>query len=135
MLERDSAIEHLVGALENARMGAGRAVLVAGEAGIGKTALVERFVCDYARAERVLRGGGDTLSTPRPLGPLFDMASQLGTAVNDASRDHSQPFRIFSALLAELTAQRTSSLIVIEDAHWADHATLDLIRYLGRRIA
>jgi len=135
MLERDSAIEHLANALGSARSGAGNVVLVAGEAGIGKTTLVERFVRDHAMADRVLRGGCDALSTPRPLGPLFDMASQLGSAVNDALRDHDRPFRIFSALLGDLAAHRATTLIVIEDAHWADHGTLDLIKYLGRRIA
>lgn len=107
-------------------------VLVGGEAGIGKSALVDRFCGGLGRDARVLVGTCDALSTPRPLGPLFDMSDALGDpfaqALGSDSRDG-----IFDALLRELRAS-PPPVVVIEDAHWADDATFDLLRFLGRRI-
>ena len=73
LLERDT---HLI-QLADARAAGGRVVLVAGEAGIGKTMLVEAFAESAADA-RLLRGSCDALFAPRPLGPLHDMARQAG---------------------------------------------------------
>lgn len=98
----------------------GALVLVAGEAGIGKTALLRAF-CAGADA-RVLQGACDPLHTPRPLGPLLDI---LG--------EEPGPSDAFAALAGELR-RRAPSVVVIEDLHWADEATLDLVRLLGRRV-
>ena len=70
LLERDADLTRLRDALDDARAGAGRLVLVSGEAGIGKTTLV-RPSCPGAteRPVRILRGGCDDLVTPRALGP------------------------------------------------------------------
>jgi DNA-binding CsgD family transcriptional regulator len=81
----------------------------------------------------VLWGACDALFTPRPLGPIYDIARQtqgtLLTALSaGASRDE-----IFSAALEELE-RPDATLIVFEDMHWADEATLDLLKFLGRRI-
>jgi hypothetical protein len=105
--------------------------LVAGEAGIGKTAPVQEF-CKQQSETRILWGACDALFTPRPLAPLHDIGRQtkgaLLTAVNSgANRDD-----IFTAALEELEREKT--LVVFEDMHWADEATLDLLKYLGRRI-
>jgi DNA-binding CsgD family transcriptional regulator len=105
--------------------------LVAGEAGIGKTSLVQEF-SRQQRETRVLWGVCDALFTPRPLAPLHDIARQtkgaLLTAINSgANRDE-----IFTAVLDEL--EREKALVVFEDLHWADEATLDLLKYLGRRV-
>ena len=112
--------------------GGGRVVLVSGEAGIGKSALVRDF-CD-ARGERarVLWGACDALQTPRPLGPLIDLAATVQGAVMASVRAGEKPHAVFVALLDELRAVRPT-IVVIEDVHWADEATLDIIRLLARR--
>ena len=106
-------------------------IAVAGEAGIGKTSLVARVAEEVHM--RVLWSGCEALFTPRPLGPLFDIAHDLGPSVDallggDANRE-----RLFPAVLAAAGAEPT--LLVVEDVHWADRATLDLLKYIVRRIA
>ena len=133
LLERDVAMRQLGAALENAARGEGRAVLISGEAGIGKTALVERFVRDRHAAVRVLWGTCDALFTPRPLGPVFDMAAQAHDSLSTLLTDTPDRAVLFASLLAEL--QRRPVVAVFEDVHWADEATLDLLRFLGRRVS
>jgi DNA-binding CsgD family transcriptional regulator/tetratricopeptide (TPR) repeat protein len=132
LLERDAYLRELDAALKETTAGSGCLALVSGEAGIGKTALVERFTHNHAREARLLWGACDALVTPRPLGPLYDIAAQLPGDL--LARLISEPNRaaLFSTVLVEL--QRTTSLVVIEDAHWADEATLDLVKFIGRRI-
>ena len=135
LLERDHHLEALDGWLREAAAGQGRLVLVAGEAGVGKSAVVQRFAKAVAQGRaRVLLGACDPLSTPRPLAPLQDIAYQAGGTLDrllaeDAARD-----RLFRAFLAELDRGPLTTLAIIEDAHWADDATLDLLRFLGRRL-
>ena len=131
LLERKKCVAELTDWLRRAIEGAGCIALLGAEAGMGKTALLQEFAKAPLGA-RVLWGGCDALFAPRPLGPLYDVARQtkgeLLAAINsDASREV-----IFAAALNEL--ERTHTLIVFEDMHWADEATLDLVKYLGRRI-
>jgi DNA-binding CsgD family transcriptional regulator/tetratricopeptide (TPR) repeat protein len=132
LLDRDAALATLDHALEHALQGEGHVALVRGEAGIGKTALVEHFAQQHASRVRVLRGGCDALLTPRPLGPLHDIAEQVGGALADVLTASAGRGLVFGALLAEL--QRQPALVIVEDVHWADDATLDVFRYLGRRL-
>ena len=113
--------------------GRGQTVLVSGEAGIGKTSLVQQFTGTQTRL-RTLWGSCDALFTPRPLGPLHDIASQLGGTLRRLLDQEAQRALIFSALLQELTRSDGCTIVVFEDVHWADEATLDLIKFLGRRI-
>src|SRR5678815_4177105 len=137
LLERDQSLQALHSALREADH-EGRVALVYGEAGIGKSALVEQFVKEHEHSWRVLQGTCDSLFTPRPLGPLHDIAHQIsspnGTQGSLLGLLNSESDRgtIFSACLNELKSQAT--LLIIEDIHWADEATLDLLKYLGRRI-
>ena len=134
LLERDRHFEQLSELFHTATTGNGRTVLVSGEAGIGKTALVEQFVSQQCRAARRLWGACEALFTPRPLGPLYDIAAQTqGTLSTLMSRDTPRPM-LFSALLDELQKSAIPTVVVFEDVHWADEATLDLIKFLGRRI-
>jgi DNA-binding CsgD family transcriptional regulator/tetratricopeptide (TPR) repeat protein len=110
----------------------GRLVLIGGEAGVGKTALVHHFA-EAQRAVRVLAGACDPLFTPHPLGPLLDIAQVVGGQLKALVEDGRRPHEVTSALLNELRA-RSPSLLIIEDVHWADEATLDVLRLLGRRI-
>ncbi len=130
LLERGGQLSALTDYAADARADHGRLVLVAGEAGIGKTALVETF--EQSAGMRALHGTCDGLFTPRALGPLFDVAAQAGGALLEACRAERPREELFGALLAMLSEQPT--LMVLEDLHWADEATLDLVRYVGRRV-
>jgi DNA-binding CsgD family transcriptional regulator len=127
LLERDGALAALAEAHAAAAGGQGSAVLVSGEPGIGKTALVSRFTRDLD-GTRVLWGACDDLSVPRPLGPFHDMASP---ALEHALAAGAPPHEIQALLIAELSAP---TVVVLEDVHWADDATLDVITVLGRRL-
>ena len=124
LLERGRPLAELAGHWKAAREGAGGLTLLEGEAGIGKTSVVRELV--RTATGRIVVGACDAMSTPRPLGPLIDIAPEL-ELVDVLGTD-----ALYPALLRAL-AQPT--LVVIEDAHWADAATLDLLRYVGRRIA
>ena len=135
LLERQTESTILNAALDRATVGSGAVVLVSGEAGIGKTALIEHFTTGARKkpvAPRQLWGTCDALFTPRPFGPFHDIASQglpdLEEALRDANR--STLFARAYSILSQVV-----SIVVIEDVHWADEATLDLVMYLGRRVA
>jgi DNA-binding CsgD family transcriptional regulator len=133
LLERDSQLAALNGYAAEAGQGDGRLVLLAGEAGVGKSALVEEL--EYAvPAARWLWGACDGLFTPRPLGPLFDMAAQLGGELLELGRAGAGRESLFTALLRQVSEPGTLHVLVVEDVHWADEATVDLLRFLGRRL-
>jgi hypothetical protein len=133
LLERDPVLASLRQYAHEAGQGEGRLVLIAGEAGVGKSVLVERFQRDLPDA-RWSWGACDGLSTPRPLAPLFDLARDLGGALADLCRGRPERDELFAALLGQVTGDDRLDGIVIEDIHWADEATLDLMRFLTRRI-
>lgn len=128
LLERSSALDELDAALAG---GAGL-VLVAGEAGIGKSALVRRFAERHRDGALFLTGACDPLLTPRPLGPLHDIARQTGGRLADLLAAQALREDVFSAFLDELELDRWQA-VVVEDVHWADDATLDLLTLLARR--
>ncbi len=113
------------------RDGRGRLVLVSGEAGIGKTALLRAF-CARSESPRVLWGGCDALHTPRVLGPFVDIAEQSGGELAAVVSRAATPTAVAAALTDEL--RRRPAMLVLEDLHWADEATLDVIRLLARRM-
>ena len=133
LLERDTVLDTLRMRLHDAGERHGCLLLLGGEAGVGKTTLLRHFIEDARATAQVLIGQCDALSTPRPLGPLFDLAS-ADPALNLLLSDNSPRDLLYRTLLARLRGTRTTIMLVIEDAHWADEATLDLLRYLGRRI-
>ena len=112
----------------------GRVVLIGGEAGVGKTALLRRFCEEPVDSARVLWGACDALFTPRPLGPLVDIADLTGGELKELVDSGARPHEVVGALMRELTT-RTPTVLVVEDAHWADEATLDVLMMLVRRIA
>jgi DNA-binding CsgD family transcriptional regulator len=133
LLERGACLTSLVEYADEACRGDGRLVLVGGEAGIGKSALVERFQQDLPDA-RWSWGTCDGLFTPRPLGPLFDLADQLGGTLLELCQARADREELFRALLRQVSEPGTLDVVVVEDIHWADEATLDLLRYLSRRL-
>ena len=133
LLEREACLVSLAGYADEARHGEGRLVLVAGEAGVGKSALVEQLRHDLPDA-RWSWGACDGLFTPRPLGPLLDLAGQLGGELEELSRAGAAREDLFRALLRQVSEPGTLDVLVVEDVHWADEATVDLLRFLGRRL-
>jgi DNA-binding CsgD family transcriptional regulator len=132
LLERDDVLQRLEKLLAAARDGEGHAVLVRGEAGIGKTSAVRAFT-DSLDDAHVLWGGCDDLLTARPLGPIWDMAldePSLGESLRGQDR-----YEVFALVLELMSRSLRPTVVVIEDIHWADEATLDLIKFLGRRIS
>src|SRR4051812_6991952 len=137
LLERESAMASLMGFAREAAGGDGRLVLVSGEAGIGKSSLVESFAGRLEAAlpgARAVWGLCDGLFTPRPLGPLFDVADQLGGELLRLCQAGASRDELFGALLRQVAEARRLQVVVVEDLHWADEATIDLVRFLGRRL-
>ena len=133
LVERQQQLTEIKSALRDAASGgAGGLVVVTGEAGAGKTALVRRFAED-GDAGRVLWGICDDLLVPRPLGPFRDIAAEIGGVLEVALRS-GEPGEVPDALLEEMDTPPRPVVLVVEDAHWADEATLDVLRFLGRRI-
>src|SRR5262249_43137315 len=101
--------------------------------GAGKTALLRRFCDDVAGSSNVMWGACAPLRTPRPLGPLLDVAETTGGQLERAVAAAERPYEVATALLRELR-QRPLTVLVLEDLHWADEATIDVLALVGARI-
>src|SRR4051794_2602326 len=133
LLERGAELDALEMRFADVReSGRGGMLLIAGEAGIGKTALVRAF-CSRSGARQVMAGACDALFTPRPLGPLLDIAEDAGGELAAAAAGEVTAAALVTALQAQLLRKRPA-VVVLEDLHWADEATLDAVRLLARRI-
>jgi DNA-binding CsgD family transcriptional regulator/tetratricopeptide (TPR) repeat protein len=124
--ERDA----LLSRLEGLRREGGSLVFVGGEAGVGKTSLVRAFAA--GQDGRVLVGACEHLATPAPLGPIDDVAVEAGGEFASYLESCRAPRDVALALVDELAKP---TLVVFEDVHWADEATLDVLRLLARRIS
>ncbi len=133
LVERETQLASLAQYAEEARSGSGRMALVAGQAGVGKSSLLEHFRQELADA-RWLTGACDGLFTPRALGPLLDIADQAGGVLGELCRAGAPREQLFGRLLHELSGRDTLTVLAVEDVHWADEATLDLLRFVSRRI-
>ncbi|WP_315967903.1 helix-turn-helix transcriptional regulator [Planotetraspora sp. A-T 1434] len=133
LVERGAALGALEEFAEEARRGEGRLVLVGGEAGVGKSALVERFRERVGDA-RWSWGMCDGVFARRTLGPLFDISAQLGGRLLEECRDGASREELFRGLLCEVGGRDRLDVVVVEDVHWADEGTLDLLGFLGRRL-
>jgi DNA-binding CsgD family transcriptional regulator/tetratricopeptide (TPR) repeat protein/GTPase SAR1 family protein len=133
LTERDHELGELRVRADDARNGRGRMVLLCGESGAGKTSLVEAFVEQWVRDERVLWGVCDPLPTPRPLGPIHDLAHRLAPATRAVLEQGDQPYEFFAAISDDL--RTAPSVFVLDDLHWADQGTIDLLRFVLRRVS
>jgi DNA-binding CsgD family transcriptional regulator/GTPase SAR1 family protein len=132
LTERDRELNQLTAWADQARAGRGGVVVVCGESGAGKTSFVETFLERWPQDERVLWGACDPLATPRPLGPIHDLAEQLEPDTHKVVRASNYPYEIHSAVFEELATR--PSVVFIDDLQWADQATVDLLRFVLRRI-
>ena len=135
LLEREVPLRLLHDALEAAEQGRGSVAVVSGEPGIGKSVLVDRCAARVADRARVLIGICDDLTTPRPLGPFLDIAQQLGGTPPRVPVAGRSPGEVAALLLEELGRTSPPTLLAVEDVHWADQASIDVITLIGRRIA
>ena len=130
--ERDKELAYLASLLDVTEAG-GSVVALNGEAGIGKTALLREFAQTNSEKCQCIWGICNSLFTPRPLGPVQDIAFALrGLDVDQLS---SGGTKLFQRIFTELVRSERPLVLILEDVHWADKGTLDFIRFLGRRIA
>ncbi len=134
LYERTGELEVLASALDAAADSRGSVVFVGGESGIGKTSLIREFSRPLGDDARVLWGACDDLSTPRTLGPFRDIASELGGDLREMLAAGKPPSELFDTVMDALDAGMRPTVAVIEDAHWGDGATFDMLKFLGRRI-
>lgn len=134
LVEREDFLTPLDEYARDATGGDSRVVLIAGEAGVGKTSLVEELQARTPEA-RWLWGACDGSLTPQPLAPLLDIADQLGADLSAVCRSEAVPRgTLFRLLRDELNSVDDLTVLVFEDVHWADEASLDLIQFLSRRV-
>ncbi len=132
--EREQYLARLNDLLQEAAQSKGRCVLVVGEAGIGKTTLIEHFAEQHRAEARFFWGQCEALYTPRALGPFYDIAPLLDGLVDVLGDRHANRATIFSRFLSALQAKTAPTVVIIEDVHWADEATLDMVKFLARRV-
>lgn len=143
LIGRDAEVGQLNALLVETRGGHGRTVLVSGEAGVGKSAAIRDFV-QTARGVgiRAFTGECTEIDARRPFGPFMDIAraanrlSSLPVAPLDAAAAGADRYRLyafFTNLLADLSRDRPV-IIVVEDLHWADEASLELFPHLARKL-
>ena len=130
LVEREGCLASLAAGLEHAMAGHGRLVFIGGEAGIGKTSVVSAFAADVPSDVAVRRGFTDNLTTPVALGSLVEAVPELSDLV-DTGGPIDRP-RLFRRLRDAIAGAPT--VLILEDVHWADEATLEILRFLGRRL-
>jgi DNA-binding CsgD family transcriptional regulator/tetratricopeptide (TPR) repeat protein len=135
LLERGDLLDELRLRVSAAARGEGSLVLVAGEAGAGKTSLVRALVQPARRDVLVIEGACDPLTTPRPLSPLHDFAADPRSGLSGMELDGRSGVEVFAEVLDRLKHTRRPIIMVVEDVHWADDGTLDFLRFVGRRVA
>ncbi len=133
LIERDEQLAELRLRWKSAGEGHGQAVFISGEAGIGKSALVDLFLRELQGNARILRGYCDALFTPRAFGAILDLTGQIPEAGSLVGAGLSRE-EMFAGLRQHLSGENGSLVVVLEDLHWADEATLDFVRYFVRRL-
>jgi predicted ATPase len=133
LLERAATLDALTRAVTDAAAGRGSVALMTGEAEIGKTSLIRAFAREARKHARILLSACDDLMAPRTLGPLRDAALGRDGPLAAALADEEPVEDVFTALLEELAAD-PPTVLVVEDLHWADDATLDVLAYAARRV-
>ncbi|MEL6981851.1 MAG: AAA family ATPase, partial [Actinomycetota bacterium] len=132
LVERADNLASIERRFDAARHGQGSTVAICGPAGIGKTTLIQTFLAGLDDAT-VFMGGCDDLIAPRSFGPFRDMARSSGLLPDDLIRNPNRE-DLLAGLLDVLDRPTRPAIMVVEDVHWADDASIDILRYLTRRI-
>lgn len=132
LLEREGELSLLMDLFDVIEPSGGRSILIRGEAGIGKTALVREFINRRTDSADMLMGTCDDLTTARPLDPFWDMARDEPSLLPALESD--DRVALMNAVVDLASRSIRPTIMVIEDTQWADDATLDVISFLGRRI-
>jgi DNA-binding CsgD family transcriptional regulator len=136
LLEREAELSRLGRCLEQvAFSGEGMVTFVGGEAGVGKTTLVRELGIARDPHHHLLYGASEPLLAPRPFGPFLDLGEALGGELSELIEEGAKPHAVAGALLRALSQEDATSLVVLEDLHWADEATLDVLRLTSRRLS
>lgn len=135
LIEREGYLDLLRKQLKKTVSGEGHTIFLSGEAGIGKTSLVKTFIQECEEHYDVFLGSCDSLFTPRPLAPLHDIALHAGKGLPEMLKTETNKATLFTAFLHYFHAATSPTVIIFEDIHWADEATLDFIKFFTRRIA
>ncbi|GHN02734.1 LuxR family transcriptional regulator [Cytophagales bacterium WSM2-2] len=134
LVERSNYLEHLESIYKKVEEGVAHTAFLTGEAGIGKTSLVNHFLDRVKRNSVIYTGACDALYTPRPLGPVYDIAPQIGPDFLTVLRNENDRALIFATFIQKISSSTKPVVLVFEDIHWADEATIDLIKFMARRI-
>lgn len=135
LLERETHITQLREALDRVTSSEdGCLALIYGQAGIGKSSLVRAFLDTLDPSVRILMGSCDDLQTARTLGPFRDMARHATGPLKQILESSPEPDRVFEGVFEELSGAMHPAVVVLEDVHWADDATLDVLRFVIRRL-
>ena len=129
VVERDDLLVTLDDQLRAADTGVGRIVLIPGDAGVGKTTVVAAWLRRLGGRVRLRRGTCDGSATPAPLAPIL----QAFPEVADIGFDHTGRSRLASRMVECLLTAGPPTVVVIEDGHWADEATVDMLRAFAVR--
>jgi DNA-binding CsgD family transcriptional regulator/tetratricopeptide (TPR) repeat protein len=128
LVERSQQLDVLASLLREPR---GAVVLLEGEAGAGKSALLSAALSDLPAGVRVWSGRCEPLTIPAPFSALFELLGRLPSAVADAVRGGDAAVDVYAAVLDDL--RESPTVLVVDDLQWADAATAGLVRYIGRR--
>src|SRR6187200_3221285 len=134
LIERDGFLRSLETTFESVTEGEGHCILLSGEAGIGKTSLIKSFYKEKKDNCKIYQGTCDALFTPRPLAPIYDIIWQIQDDTKESEVHNVDRSLLFNQLFNGLEQQKKPVIIIIEDIHWADEATLDFIKFFARRI-
>jgi DNA-binding CsgD family transcriptional regulator len=132
--ERETQMQALRAALEEARDGQGRLAAILGEAGIGKTTLLRAFLSGLGSDVLILRAACEDLSIAEPLGPLRDLAREAGWEIHEALSGSGGRIAAYSQIMKDIDTIALPVVIVVEDLHWADEATVDFLKFMARRL-
>lgn len=135
LIEREEFLSALNRGFKNASLGEGHCFFIKGEAGIGKTFLVKTFLKEIEDESVQYIGACDSLFTPRPLAPLYDLALQINEDWVAEIETISSRTELFTKFVRGVTHTLRPVIVVFEDIHWADEATLDFVKFFARRIS
>lgn len=131
LVERDEQLRTLREVVADSDT-SGSVVLLSGEAGFGKTSLLKVLLDGLDHGYRVLTAACEPLGIPAAFAPLFELLDDLPAELRNDIRSGSGRPAVYAGMLDLVKNDRV--ILILEDMHWSDEATLGLVRYLGKRV-